>query len=374
MELNILTNYNNTVAEFFNGDIDGASNETLQDVIINTIAVSQNMRNYVNEFEIPKRKEGKMRKIVAPNDNLKTIHKQLVANVFSKYKPSKYAHGFVRKRGVHTNAWQHVGARSFGHLDIKNFFDNITKDHVKNILFGSYSLCKHCTKVLDMKSSICCPSIYRNLEGEFPRVCDELKWFSGQTDEDYVSLVNLITNLVTYKNKTPQGFATSPFIANIVLRKFDIIVGRRLEEYGIKYTRYADDMAFSHQSKSSSFLGDKVMKVVPSTLKLFKLKLNDEKTYFITNKSRMSACNVVINKRPNLKLEKRSLIRAKVHHATVKHATETTLGDLMTLRGEVAYFMMLNRPIGQKYMDQLMKFQKANFEKVDKQTGSVSQN
>ena len=319
--------------------------------------ISSNMGDHVQRFEIPKRKEGKVRVLYAPSGQLKFLHKNLNEYVFSRYRPTDYAHGFVRKRSVLTNALEHTGSRSMCHMDIKNFFDNITKNHVQNVLFGSYFMCAGCKCVGKMKSRLCSPSIYRNLDGQFPELCEELKWFSGQQDEGYESLVDMISSITTYEGFTPQGFATSPFIANIVLRKFDLLVGRRMADRGIKYTRYADDLTFTHAEKGTSAIYRQVHSYVPSILGLFGFKINQSKTYYLSNKGRMAVCNVVINKIPNLKRETQSLIRAKVHHATVKKASTTTRADLHVLKGQLAYFYMLNPKKAKQYMEQIKAFE-----------------
>lgn len=319
--------------------------------------IISNMDKHVTQHKIPKRKESKVRIITAPDEQLKFFHRNINHAIFSKYKPTKYAHGFVRKKGVYTNAVQHAGCRAMAHMDIKNFFDSITTKHVQNALFGSYRLCYYCNNQCDMKAGECSPSLYKNMEGQFPKLCHQLSWFSGNKPEDYKSLVDYISRMVTYKDSTPQGFSTSPFIANIVLRKFDLIIGQRMEKHGIVYTRYADDLTFSHKTESSGFIAKKVLRTVPSTLGLFGFKVNQDKTYFKTNKGRMSSCNVVINKHPNLNRDTRNLLRAKIHHATVKRASETTRADILQLRGEAAYFYMLNKQLGKKYLDQISAFE-----------------
>jgi len=338
--------------------------------------LANNKRSHTKTFRIPKRTPGEYRTIIAPDKALLYVQKRLNKTIFSNFKPTEFAHGFVRGRGIATNAQNHVGARSFGHMDIKNFFDTITRDHVINILFGTTAMCKFCNNHLAMKAGQCNPSIYKNKdEGcKYQRMCNELKWYAGLTNSQYNSLVDVISRLVTLDNTCPQGFATSPFISNIVLRKFDLIVAERLAKSGITYSRYADDMAFSHQTESSGLLAKKVLAVVPSTLGLFKLKINKRKTYFITNKSRMSICNVVVNKKVNMNRCSRNLLRAEIHHATVKRASETTKALLLQLHGKVSYLHSLNPGAAEKLRKQLAAFEAKKDVQTDLFGGSYSGN
>lgn len=334
----------------FDGEVIGAdvAFERLMDT-------ANNMEEHIDRCSIPKRRGG-TRKIIAPDARLKYYHTNLKKSIFSKLKPSKYAHGFVRKRNVRTNAQMHVGARAMGHMDIKNFFDSITVEHVRNILFGTYAICTHCKGWSDMKAGFCGPSIYKNMENKFPKMCCELKMYAGQQPDTHTSLVDVISRIVTIDGFTPQGFATSPFIANAVLRKFDHIVGKRLEKHGITYTRYADDMTFTHKTESSGFIAKKTINMIPSTLGMFRFKLNKAKTYFITNRGRMATCNVVINKIPNMKREQRWLLKAEIHHLTVKYPERATWERIRELKGKAAYLYMLNPRQGGKFLKQLDEF------------------
>jgi len=89
------------------------------------------------EYTIPKKKG--FRKIVAPSSNLlkyqqkqlRTIQKTFLETA-EHYKVLDYFHGFVRERSPVTAAKRLIGQTTFIQMDISNFFDSVTPDHVSS--------------------------------------------------------------------------------------------------------------------------------------------------------------------------------------------------------------------------------------------------
>ena len=78
-------------------------------------------------------------------------------------------------------------------------------------------------EIANMIAALCCT------EMEVERIDDDGKW----------KLVN--------KNVLPQGAATSPIITNIICQRLDHKLTGVAKRFGLKYTRYADDISFSAQ-------------------------------------------------------------------------------------------------------------------------------
>jgi hypothetical protein len=49
------------------------------------------------------------------------------------------------------------------------------------------------------------------------------------------------------KNVLPQGAATSPILTNVVCQRLDYLLSGVAKRFGLRYTRYADDITFSSQ-------------------------------------------------------------------------------------------------------------------------------
>lgn len=158
-----------------------------------------------SENRIPKK--GGYRSIVSVDFNceLARLQKRLQKNLFSEIPVSTSAKGFIKGCSYVEFLEGHMGNEYFLRLDIKDFFDSITK---KNLI--------------------------ANLE--------------SFAEED---IITDIVELCTWNDKIPQGFTTSPAISNIVFRRLDQRIRKYCRAYHkemereIFYTRYADDMLFS---------------------------------------------------------------------------------------------------------------------------------
>lgn len=183
--------------------------------------------NLYNVVKIPK-KNGGFRHIYIPSDSLKEKLQSLlpaIKNLYDKYKKVDCDHAFYQGRNSVTNAQAHIQQRYVLSLDIKNFFESVTNQHLKK----------------------------------------------------YVPIHILELTLVN--NKLPQGFPTSPYLSNIAMIPFD---EQLLQELGkvnpnIVYTRYADDLTFSFGDIQNK---DYIITAVIQLLRLYRFKLNKSKMKF----------------------------------------------------------------------------------------------
>ena len=253
----------------------GKSLETVDNIIAN-------MEKHVRHFEIPKRTGGK-RKLIAPDEQLKWIQRRLVWLIFLHYKPEHNAHGFVKDRSIVTNAVNHVAPMSMGHVDIKDFFDTINEGHLKNCLFGNKHMCRYCKNYEGMLNGKCNPSIYKNKIKDYEHKCEELKavFIPNYCEKKgYDSLFTRVIKLCTYNNAAVQGFPTSPYVANIVLRGFDKKIQAVAEANECVYSRYADDLTFSSKKHTADELAKIFKDVSYRTLWAFGFKAKKEKTWW----------------------------------------------------------------------------------------------
>lgn len=163
--------------------------------------VNSNINHY-REFEIPKRSGGK-RTISAPYPALLDCQTWIYQNILTKIKIHSSAHGFTFNRSIISNSKIHVGQNHFLKIDLKDFFPSITINQVITI-FKSLG---YTHKVSFYLASICC--------------CGDV---------------------------LPQGAPTSPMLSNIVAISLDNRLMKYSKKFCLKYTRYADDLAFSGDS------------------------------------------------------------------------------------------------------------------------------
>ena len=158
-------------------------------------------------FQIPKKKKGEFRTIDAPVPMLKYIQQGLNFILQSVYTPHNAVMGFVPHRSVVDNAKVHTGQRLVYNIDLQDFFPTITSGRLyKRLIAKPFSLKP---QIASMITDLCC---YVNAEG---------------------------------RKVLPQGAPTSPTITNIICEQLDRKLSRLAKAYGLKYTRYADDITFS---------------------------------------------------------------------------------------------------------------------------------
>jgi len=322
--------------------------------------------SHINRITIPK-KDGSPRHVVAPGRDLKYVQKSLYWKFFRRYKPHEAAHGFVAKRGISTNADWHVGAMSLGKIDIKNFFDSISEDHLKNCLFGNKHICRYCKHYERMLDGLCDPSLYKNKTTDFKFKCDEIKavYIPNYCEEvGYDSLFKRVIELCTYNGYTAQGFPSSPVIANIVLRGFDQTMEAYCYDNQVTYTRYADDLAFSSMKHTKEELRKIVMQKVYRQLYGYGFEANKKKTIFKSRTGRLKICSVVVNEKKNVQRSVMHKFRAKVHNFIVKFPEKATKTRLRSLKGFASFIMSINYDKGSYYMRKLLDFEAQNFTKL----------
>jgi RNA-directed DNA polymerase len=175
-----------------------------------------------------KKKSGGVRTLRKPEELLALVLKK-TNEFFNRrgYVVSPHAHGFVKGKSTATNAALHLSQDVVVRLDIADFFESITATVVE--------------------------------EG-FTKI-----GFDS-------SAATLARRLTTVDGSLPIGFATSPFISNLVFEEADIELAQLAEDSLLTYSRYADDMVFSGRSTPE------IIEAVRAVLRTHSWELNDSKT------------------------------------------------------------------------------------------------
>ncbi|MEP7269402.1 MAG: reverse transcriptase family protein [Saprospiraceae bacterium] len=254
-----------------------------------------------------KKKSGADRSIHAPVSGLKAIQKVLSFILQCVYKPHHAAMGFVRGKSIVDNAKLHAGSNYVYNIDLKDFFPSIDQARVwKCIQLPPFNLNKASSAVPQymkwedfkreylkteepvkffkgkgrMFANTPLGTIYvaHNFDKEKDKYIllggRSQKTKEGKSLERTLYLVNKIpetsrldiANIIAAlcctemeverktaagewvkvkRNVLPQGAPTSPFITNIVCQRIDYILSGVSKRFGLKYTRYADDITFS---------------------------------------------------------------------------------------------------------------------------------
>ncbi|WP_145408422.1 reverse transcriptase domain-containing protein [Paenibacillus xylanexedens] len=218
---------------------------------------------YYRSFAIPK-KNGGYREITAPTRSLKILQEKLNRIFSLVYKPNITAHGFIKGRGIVTNATVHVRKKHVLNLDLEDFFSTINFGRVRGILKSFFKIGDDAATVI---ANICC-----------------------------------------YNNVLPQGAPTSPILSNMICFKLDKEMRNIAKLYNCDYTRYADDITFStnHQTfpkeialfreENIVHLGIKVENIIESN----GFKTNNSKTRLNNRNQKLAVTGLTVNKIVNV--------------------------------------------------------------------------
>lgn len=235
---------------------------------------SHNKKRYIT-FQVPKKKKGEFRTIDAPCAGLKMIQRALNLIFQTIYTPHEAAMGFVPHRSVVTNARVHVGQKYVYNIDLKDFFPSITSGRLfKRLQVAPFSMDK---KMASLVTDLCC---YTNADG---------------------------------KNVLPQGAPTSPTITNFISEHLDRKLSKLARAYGMKYTRYADDITFS--CSSNMFAEDgKFCKSLHNIVENEEhFKINTDKTRLCHSGERQEVTGLTVNEHTNVTRKYVKQIRLFLH-------------------------------------------------------------
>ncbi|MBY2940925.1 RNA-directed DNA polymerase [Rhizobium leguminosarum] len=168
------------------------------------------------------------RTICVPSPALKRVQRWVAQNILNLVEPHEASHAFAPHSDLVEAANKHLGCSWLVKLDIVSFFETISERQVYYIFRSlgyaallSFQLARICTRTLRLT-----PKGRAGSDGRLPH-------------ESY-----MVGHL-------PQGAPTSPMLANLVARHLDEELAALAFSRGWTYTRYADDLTFSIDGKSS---------------------------------------------------------------------------------------------------------------------------
>jgi RNA-directed DNA polymerase len=162
--------------------------------------VLQNQTHYIEKLQV--HTNGKVRDVLNVKGAFRRFQKLLYRNVLlPKLKPSKHSHGGVVGRSILTNVAPHIGQRFLFSTDISAFYPSIHHTMVYRLFANNLN---------------CSPDVAR-----------------------------LCTKLTTFNHHLALGLITSPILANQILAETDKRIGSLCDKYGMKYTRFVDDISIS---------------------------------------------------------------------------------------------------------------------------------
>lgn len=225
-----------------------------------------------------RKKNGNERTIYSPISNLAILQKKLKYILSLNYKSHYRSHGFVKNRGIVTNASIHIKKKYVLNFDLKDFFESIKFRRVR-AMFITYF--KFNDSVATTLANICC-----HPDGFLP-----------------------------------QGAPTSPIISNIIANRLDKeLTSIATNTKWCQYTRYADDITFSTNMKSFpteiAYIKDGSVLLNQNIVELVEKQgflINDQKTRLQNHKQNQSVTGITVNEKRNVSRKYIRRIRSILH-------------------------------------------------------------
>lgn len=259
-----------------------------------------------------KKRANKYRHIQAPNQELKNEQYKILNELESKNIPiSDCAYGFVSKKNVIMNAKNHTNQEAIFNIDLKDFFDEITDNQIKNKL-----------------------------------------------DEYHIENSEYLSKILTRNGHAVQGCPASPFISNIIFYDTDVKIKEFCDNHNIKYSRYADDMTFSGNIHDILSNKKEILNMILNDG--WKISWRKVETKFYYQQQKVTG--IVVNKKANISKKERNQYRGICHciERDINNKTIKTENDLIEkynvnipeLLGKLNYLRMANE-MNNKYYDSL---------------------
>ncbi len=285
---------------------------------------------HYRQIFIPKR-AGPPRLIEEPKPRLKAIQRKILAEILDRVPTHPAAHGFVRERSCVTAAAAHAGEATVLTVDLKNFFLKTRVSRV-HALFHTLGYPEQTARALTGLVTTAAPlAVFRRLPDRDRHSWETQKTFSAR--------------------HLPQGAPTSPALANLAAFALDTRIAGLARRFGVTYTRYADDLAFSGgsglQARADVFLAS-VSEIATDE----GYALNPMKTHLMTRATRQQVTGLVVNDRVNIDRVSYDRLKAIltncVRHGSADQNRESVHDFRAHLNGRIGWVTHINPARGAK--------------------------
>ncbi|WP_082572259.1 retron St85 family RNA-directed DNA polymerase [Variovorax sp. Root434] len=273
---------------------------------------------------IEKRNGRGLRMIAQPTAELKLVQRWLVSNYLQSLPVHSAATAYRPSLGIKDHAQLHASGKYLLKLDFEDFFPSIRGEDFR----------QHVAR------------------------------FSDVTLPDQTAMVRLLfrADVDAKRLILSIGAPSSPAVSNTVMYSFDLAVKEYCEQAGVRYSRYADDLAFStNVPHILEAVKTRVVEIC-RTLEYPRLRLNEGKTVFTSKKHQRQLTGLILSNdgRASLGREKKRKIRATAHHFAQGVLSPEEVGKL---RGLIAFAMSIdaefvasiNNMLGEQIFKELMR-------------------
>lgn len=285
----------------------------------------------IQKRSLPVGSSKRYRMICVPDPQLMKAQRWIVHNILAEARTHDASVAYKAKANIVDAASLHCGCRWLIKLDLVNFFESISERAVFRVFrdmgyqpLVAFELARICTRKGD-------PTWARNRSHKRWRP----SYGTHSTINSY-SDADLLGHL-------PQGAPTSPMLSNIVMYDFDLAVENTAQKLGLTYTRYADDLTLSSNSKA--FSREAALSSVSELYQIirkFSFEPNLTKTKIVPPGSRKVVLGLLVDgPSPRLTKQFRNRLRLHLHHigpngaGAVEHAQKNQFQSVFGLRNHL---------------------------------------
>ncbi|MCW2814891.1 MAG: retron-type RNA-directed polymerase [Nocardioides sp.] len=241
---------------------------------------------------------GAIRVLEAPKLELKRMQRRLLDEVVSLVPPHAAARGFRPGGSVRSYAAPHADRSVVVRLDLEAFFASVTVARA----YGIFRAAGYPEPVAHTLAGLVTSVLPRSQWRGVPRPADvrlhDAHWRLGRR----LAAPHL-----------PQGAPTSPAVANLAAFRLDVRLSALAASWGGRYTRYADDLAFSGDRGWATGTS-RLLDVVETVVRDEGFRLNPRKTGVMPRAGRQTLGGLVVNERPRVPRAEVDLLRAVLHN------------------------------------------------------------
>jgi RNA-directed DNA polymerase len=235
--------------------------------------------------------------ISIPPRHLMEVQQWIAQNILRHVAPSSASFAYHPGSSPVLAAEEHCGCAWLLKVDIEDFFHTITEGRISVLFFQlgypgllAFELARLTTMLIPS------PTLARQPAHRWPAIP---YYFSP------------------WEGVLPQGAATSPMLSNLVMRNLDNRLLALSAQYGMRYTRYSDDLAFSCETRRDRAHVERFKRLVLAELSREGFRPNLRKTVIRGPGTRRIVLGMLVNgPTPKLPREFKDMLRLQLHYLT----------------------------------------------------------
>jgi RNA-directed DNA polymerase len=271
------------------------------------------------------KRSGPPRLIEIPKPRLMAVQRRILHEILDRVPSHASVHGFVSGRSCLSAAQVHAGESLVVTLDLKDFFLNTRMPRV-HAIFRSLG---YPWAVARLLTGLCAASTPRSVFRRLP----------ADRRHDW------LTQKIYQSPHLPQGAPTSPALANLAAWHLDARILGLTNSFAARYTRYADDLAFSGDDdfarRVQSFLA-----AAESIARDEGFTLNNRKTRIMRRGGCQRVTGIVVNDHINVPRTAFDQLKATLHNCLKNGAEAENRAGLRDFRahlnGRIAWVEQIN--------------------------------